>query len=82
MCVAVPGLVVGVGPEGAAVQWGSRLRRASALLFPDLRVGEYVLVAGGMVVERLTPEEARARLALFDALLEEAPAPVPEREEE
>jgi hydrogenase maturation factor len=37
---------------------------------PDIRVGEYVIVTGGMIVQRLSKEEAEQRLALFDQLLE------------
>ncbi len=70
MCLAIPGRVAEVGPEWAEVAYGERRRRASTLLMPDIRVGEYVLVSGGMIVDRLSEEEAQERLALFDELAE------------
>ncbi|MEE8369649.1 MAG: HypC/HybG/HupF family hydrogenase formation chaperone [Dehalococcoidia bacterium] len=70
MCVAVPGKVVAIGPEGATVRVGQRTRRASTLLFPDLRAGEYVLVSSGTVVDRLSTDEAEQRLTIFDTLME------------
>lgn len=70
MCVAVPGRVIAIGPDGALVQVGGRKRQASTLFIPDLCVGEYVLVSSGTVVERLSAEEAQARLDMFSMMLE------------
>jgi len=70
MCMAMPGRVIEVGAEGALVEVSGRTRRAATLLVPDVRPGDYVLLSGGMIVERLREEEARARLDLFESLLE------------
>ena len=70
MCVAVPAEVTAVDADGADVLVSGRPRRVSNLLVPDIRVGEYVLVASGMITDRLTKEEARDRIGLFDRLLE------------
>jgi hydrogenase expression/formation protein HypC len=70
MCVAVPAEVTAVDEDGADVQVSGRTRRVSHLLVPDVRVGEYVLVASGMITDRLTEDEARDRMGLFDQLLE------------
>jgi hydrogenase expression/formation protein HypC len=70
MCLAVPGRVVEVDADGAVVEVRGRSRHAATLLVPDVRPGDYVLLAGGMIVERLSEEEARARLELFASLLE------------
>jgi hydrogenase maturation factor len=40
------------------------------LLVPDVSVGEFVLVSAGMIVDRLSADEARERMGLFDQLLE------------
>jgi hydrogenase maturation factor len=40
------------------VETAGRKRRALALLFPDLRRGDWVLVAAGTVVSRLDAHEA------------------------
>jgi hydrogenase assembly chaperone HypC/HupF len=58
MCLGFPGLVVAVDPTGATVETDGRRRRANTLLTPDLGVGEWVYVAAGTVIERLTPDEA------------------------
>ena len=70
MCVAMPAEVTAVDEEGADVLVSGRARRVSHLLVPDVRAGEYVLVASGMITDRLTEDEARDRVGLFDQLLE------------
>jgi hydrogenase assembly chaperone HypC/HupF len=70
MCVGVPGEVIELVPEGAVVEVRGRRRAAATLLVPDVRPGDHVLLSGGLIVERLSEEEARERLALFDNLLE------------
>ena len=70
MCVAVPGRVVGIGRKDADVLIGGRNRKASTVLVPEVEVGDWVLVSGGMIVDRLEEEEARERLAIFDELAE------------
>jgi len=69
MCVSFPGQVVSVGPEGAVVRTEGRERRASTLLHPDVHEGEWVLVAVGTIVQRLTDDEASSiRGALREAV--------------
>jgi hydrogenase assembly chaperone HypC/HupF len=58
MCLDFPGVVVACDADAALVETEGRRRRASALLFPNLKVGEWVLVAAGVVIGRLDPTEA------------------------
>ena len=66
MCIAFPGLVRAIDADGASavVETEGRRRRASTFLVPDLAVGDWVTVAAGTVVDRLTPEEAAEVQAL------------------
>jgi hydrogenase expression/formation protein HypC len=68
MCLAEPREVTEVGAQTARIRSGGREREVSTLLVPDLRVGDYVIVAGDVVVERIDPLEAETRRALFDEL--------------
>lgn len=70
MCVAIVGKVVAIGPDGADVDVRGRTRRVSALLVTGLRVGEFVLISNGMIVERLSEEEAAVQDELIAAMLE------------
>jgi hydrogenase assembly chaperone HypC/HupF len=69
MCLAFPGRVTEVAPDGAMVSTEGRLRHASTLLHPDVRPGEWVIVAAGSIVRRLDDAEAEAiRQALTAAI--------------
>jgi hydrogenase expression/formation protein HypC len=68
MCIGIPGKVVAVGVDGARVEMGGQMRRASTLLLPDVVPGEWVLVSAGTIVDRLTEEEATERTVLFQSL--------------
>ncbi|OGN86908.1 MAG: hypothetical protein A2X23_00820 [Chloroflexi bacterium GWC2_73_18] len=69
MCVSFPAQVVAVDAGGAAVLSEGRTRRASTLLYPGIAPGEWVMVAAGTIVQRLSAEEAgEIRSALLEAL--------------
>jgi hydrogenase assembly chaperone HypC/HupF len=70
MCIAIPGKVIFLGPEGARVEVRGHIRTASTLFAPEVQVGDHVVISGGMIVDRLDEEEALARLGLFEDLLE------------
>jgi len=58
MCLTLPGEVIAIDGDAAVVRVDGRLRRASALPVPDLRVGDRVIVAAGSVMARLDPAES------------------------
>ena len=68
MCLSLPGQVTSVEDGYALVRQGGRERRAATVLVPDLQPGDYVIMAGGLVITRLDEDEALARLSLFSDL--------------
>ena len=58
MCLEFPGCVIALDGDVVTVQTAGRDRRALALLFPELALGDWVLVAAGTVVSRLDADEA------------------------
>jgi hydrogenase expression/formation protein HypC len=68
MCLSLPGEVVSLNGPGAEVQTLGVRRWCNALMFPELRVGDRVLVHAGLIVQRLTGEEAREIEAAFAEL--------------
>jgi hydrogenase expression/formation protein HypC len=66
MCLAIPGLVITIEGEFAVVDIQGNRIRAQASLVADLRVGEYVLVHAGFILNRIDPEEARETLRLVE----------------
>ena len=68
MCLSIPGRVAALEDACARVLIGGRERRAETLLVPEVAVGDYVLVAGDLIVDLLSEEEATLRLSLFDEI--------------
>lgn len=60
MCLGYPALVLEIDGAGgsAVVDDRGRSRRASTLMSDGVVVGDWVLVAAGNVIRRLTPEDA------------------------
>lgn len=59
MCLSLPGTVVTVRGPAALVETAGASRWCNALLQPELEAGDLVLVHAGLVVEVLSPEQAR-----------------------
>jgi len=58
MCIAFPGRVLAIEEAGVVLEVDGRRRRASTLLQPEIRVGDWVLVGAGTVLRRLEADEA------------------------
>lgn len=59
MCLDFPALVVARDGDVAVVLADGRRRRASTLLLPDVAVGDWVHVAVGTIIERLSAADAQ-----------------------
>lgn len=59
----LPARVVSVADGSAVVTQAGRRVRVTALLEPGLRVDDWVVVAAGLVVRRLSPDQAAAMSA-------------------
>jgi hydrogenase maturation factor len=70
MCLAQPRQVISVSGETALIRMGTRERVVSCAFAPDVQAGDYVIVAGDVIVERLDPVEAKARREIFGELEE------------
>ena len=57
MCVTAPARVLAVDGDTALVDLDGTARRASLVLVPDTAVGDWVLVAAGLVLETLTDDQ-------------------------
>ena len=78
MCLVLPSRVVALLGEDVAVELTTGDRAiVSAVLYPNLSVGEYVLVDRGIVVATIDAEEAEQVMAMYaeiGALLDEGDA--------
>jgi hydrogenase expression/formation protein HypC len=66
MCVTYPGKVLEIADDTALVEIDRRQRRASLLLVPEVAVGDWVIVAAGIVLQIVDPDEATEILAMLN----------------
>lgn len=71
MCLSLPGRVLRLQGPMALVDTAGVSRWSNALMFPDLEVGDRVLLHAGLVIEVVSEEQARDMEATF-AELDEA----------
>lgn len=66
MCLSVPAKVISIEGEMAKVSVGGTEVNASLQLVEDVQIGDYVLVHTGFAIQKLTEEDARETLKLFE----------------
>lgn len=71
MCLSVPGKVEKVEGNKVIVDFGGSKREVSSMLFPDIKVGDYVLVHAGFVIQKLDPSQALKTIELFKEIYNE-----------
>lgn len=65
MCLAIPAKVVSIDGESAVVLIEDVEYKASLLLLPDIKPGEYVMLHAGFAIEKVDPEQAAETLQLL-----------------
>ena len=70
MCLAIPALVKSVEGLEAEVEIGGVSRRASIMLTPEVKVGDYVLLHTGYAISTIDESEAIETLEMFREIAE------------
>ncbi len=65
MCLAIPARINTINGTEAEVKIGGITRKASLMLTPDARVGDYVLLHTGYAINIINQIEAEQTLAFF-----------------
>ena len=68
MCLGVPGVVKSIDGDFAEVIIEEVVYRAGLHLVENVKVGDYVLLHSGYVLEKLEKEDAQETLKLFEEL--------------
>lgn len=74
MCLAIPALVRSIEGMEAEVEVGGVSRRASIMLTPEARVGDYVLLHTGYAINVIDEEEAAETLRILEEMAAAADA--------
>ncbi len=65
MCVALPGKVIKIGEKDALVDFnGNQVTARSGLV--DIKVGDYVLVHAGCILQKVAAQEAESLAELME----------------
>jgi hydrogenase expression/formation protein HypC len=70
MCLSVPGKIVEIRENMAKVDVGGFLRDISLDLYPEVTIGEYVLIHAGFAIQKVDEEEAQETLDLLKKMAE------------
>ncbi|MDO8555567.1 MAG: HypC/HybG/HupF family hydrogenase formation chaperone [Nanoarchaeota archaeon] len=63
MCLAIPGKIVKIEQQIATVDYGSEVRSAR-IVEGDFQVGDFVIVQGKIVIEKVPAEQVAGWLSL------------------
>ena len=69
MCVALPGKVIALDKDIATIDFNGNIVKANCGIV-EIKIGDYVLVHAGLVIQKLPPDEAENMSQLFTALEE------------
>ena len=64
MCLAIPGKIVLIKDDVAEVDY-IKEKRTGRIVEGNYKVGDYVLVQGGLVIEKIPEKQARKWLEVF-----------------
>ena len=67
MCVAMPGKVIAINGNRASVDFSGNTVEAHAGLVP-VRIGDYVLVHAGCILQVISQDEGESLAELFDEM--------------
>lgn len=67
MCVAAPGKVTQINGDTAVIDYnGNKVNANKGIV--DVKIGDYVLVHAGLIIQVLPEDEARNMLEMFEEL--------------
>lgn len=67
MCVAAPGKIIEINNDTAVIDYNGNKVRADIGIV-DAKIGDYVLVHAGLIIQVLPEDEAKNMLELFEEL--------------
>lgn len=67
MCVAAPGKIIEINNDTAVINYnGNKVNVNIGIV--DVKIGDYVLVHAGLIIQVLPEDEARNMIELFEEL--------------
>ncbi|MCL4483586.1 MAG: HypC/HybG/HupF family hydrogenase formation chaperone [Bacteroidetes bacterium] len=70
MCLSIPAKVLSVEGKKACISLGGAEYNAALDLVEDVKVGDYVLLHSGFVIQIIDENEARETMELFNEIIQ------------
>ena len=70
MCLSIPAKVESIEGESAIVSVGGSKYEANLQMIDDVKIGDYVLLHTGFAIQKLSEEEAKETLKIFEEFKE------------
>ncbi|MEZ5199436.1 MAG: HypC/HybG/HupF family hydrogenase formation chaperone [Bacteroidales bacterium] len=70
MCLSIPAKVETIEGDMAVVSVGGTKYNASLQMLDDVSIGDYILLHTGFAIQKLSPEEAKESLKVFEEFKE------------
>ena len=64
MCLAIPGKIIRIKDDVALVDYGSE-KRQGKIVDGEYSIGDYVIIQGGLVIEKIPEKQAMDWLEAF-----------------
>ena len=68
MCLAIPGKVHTIEDDMAVIDYNGLSKKASLRLYPDVHIGDFVLVHAGFVIQLLSEQEGVEMVKLAEEM--------------
>jgi len=68
LCIAVPVRVLVVEGDRATIEIAGGTRVVSKKMVPEIKAGDYGLLHAGFIIQKVSPEQARETLALYEEI--------------
>ncbi len=65
MCLAIPGKVVEIREDKFIIDYNGERREAIMSLIDDLKLGDYVIVRAGFIIDKIPEKKAEEYLELI-----------------
>ncbi len=66
MCLSIPGKIVEIKENGMCVIDYETEKRAAKIIDKDTKIGDYVVINGGMIVMKIPKEQAKKFLEVVN----------------
>ena len=64
MCLSVPGKIIEIKKDEALVDYVVEKRKGK-IIQQDFKLGDYVIIQGGIIIEKINKKEAEKSLSLY-----------------